>query len=174
MIDKIRRLIDRNTLLSILLMITIFSGNLSNGWRVWVVGILILLRIGFAIKDLWTAVKQPLPTWSEDEIKRWEVIRSKGERQYLLAPAMVVPVFFILYGFLFANWDALSKLSFSRWDLLFDAGYCGFAGLVCWFIYLTRKGMWSLREKTYKALRSASPMSDNSLDHSALYLNMVK
>jgi hypothetical protein len=159
MVNKTARLLI-SIMLLIMPIINLYSKDLPNGLVIRLLVIFILVSLGFAVKIIWDIVKQPLPAWSEDEIKRWEVIREKGERQYLLSPVLVVPIFFILYGFLFINWDATR-------GLLFNAGYCAFAGLAYWLIYLTRKGLWSLREKTYKALQSASPMSDNALDHNS-------
>ena len=158
MIEKFRGFINSKSTPFILIWISIIINSLPIWLRPTWLSICLIIIAG--LLALCIAAKQPLPLWSEEEIKRWEVTRAGGERRFIIGPPIVIPAFLILYLFLLINVTAVWSHSFSRDILEFDAWYSAIATVLLSLIYFTRKRLWSLREKTYKASVGVTPSNN--------------
>ena len=84
----------------------------------------------------------------------------------ILGRGIIIITFLILCVFLLINIVAIWGDSSSGDILEFDAWYGAIAIALWSLIYITRKGLWSLREKHYKASLDATPPSNNSMQPS--------
>jgi hypothetical protein len=159
MIEKLRRLIDSKITPFFLFLISMLINDLP----IW---LSLCLMVIASLLYLRITDKQPLPLWGEEGIRRWNEIRQGGERQFILAPSIVIPTFLLLYVFLLINIVAIWDHTFSSDIMKFDAWYSAIAIVLWCLIYITRKGLWSLREKTYKVSLAATQPSNKSFDAS--------